>query len=117
MSLLDIHVELAETNLLLRRIADALDRYAPLVQPPDHSAHPLIGLADVSRLSTVAQSATLPYRASERVHFSDSTGSAGQQSESSSPTKSVTGAWDHDDALDPFEEFDSQWDNYAGVDR
>ena len=124
MSFLDLHVELAVTNDLLRRIADALDRLSPRTTPPDHSQHPLIGLADVSRFTAARarladeNRATLPLRASERVRFGNKGegGGAAADSSRSEATASVTGAWDHEDPLDNLEEFDSQWPNYAGTD-
>lgn len=126
MTLLDLHIELAVTNELLKRIADALDRLAPLTAQPDHSAHPLIGLADISRMSPARaaasdrERATMPVRASQRVHFSDNPDAAADQrgaGEQASPPISATGAWDHDDPLDALEEFDRPWENYSGVDR
>ena len=124
MSFLDLHVELAVTNDLLRRIADALDRLSPLTTPPDHSQHPLIGLADVSRFTSARacladeNRATLPLRASERVRFGNKGANDGETAGSSrsEASASVTGAWDHEDPLDNLEEFDREWPNYAGTD-
>ena len=124
MSFLDLHVELALTNELLKRIADALDRLSPLTTPPDYSQHPLIGLADVSRFTSARacladeNRATLPLRASERVRFGNRSEEASTPTGSSRPetSASVTGAWDHEDPLDNLEEFDREWPNYAGTD-
>jgi hypothetical protein len=127
MTLLDLHVELAVTNALLKRIADALDRAIPITDQPDHSAHPLIGLADISRLSPErlakqdAERATLPFRASARVFSKasrDEGGGVETPQSATNPAASISsiGQWDHDDPLDTLD--DLEWPpNYAGVDR
>jgi len=122
MSLLSLHIELARTNDLLKRIADALDRAVPATKPPDHSTHPLIGIADISRMTPVhareldENRDTVQYRASSRVFSSGSTPGPRADMEPK-PTASVTGAWDHEDPLDDLEDLDHGWPNYAGVDR
>ena len=123
MTLLEIHAELSVTNALLTRIADALDRAIPLaLSPPDHSAHPLVGVADVSRMTPERsrdlseKRATMSFRASEHVRFSDRADNetAKDRTDVRAPEVSVTGAWDHDDPLDSIEEFDRPWENYPG---
>ncbi len=125
MALLDIHVELALTNSLLARIADALDRAIPVAEIPDHSKHPLIGLGDISHFNPATERATMPtspYRSAFRhaaYPISEADSEQGAQVQPGPPTvrKSTTGAWDHEDPLDPLEDLDQPWQNYVGVDR
>jgi hypothetical protein len=113
-TLLEIHAELAETNTLLRRIADALDRAIPAPVGSQHDRHPLIGRADVSVMTNqhaaevAAKRATMPVGASGRF---------GQRTPPA-PEPSLTGQWDHDDPLDNLSERgDADGGNYPGVDR
>ena len=122
MTLLDLHVELTVTNELLKRIADALDRAVPVITPPDHTKHPLIGLADISRMTPdhaarlEAERATMnPVRASDRVRFSNKPDQQSGQPHTDSAQASATGQWDHEDPLDTLDELDNQWNNYPGV--
>jgi len=120
MSLIDLHIELAQTNTLLSRIADALDRAYPVASAV-RPAHPLIGPADISRMTpqhaaeVSARRDTMPYHdpgASRIFKPSDEAGSS--VPETAAP--SFTGARDHEDPLDDLEAMDSGWPNYAGVD-
>ncbi len=128
MALLDIHVELARTNDLLARIADALDRAVPAVEVADHSKHPLIGLADISHFtpSTDRDTMSAAHAATPPRSF-DSTERPGRpgvlrqpddplQQHQSPNGPSVTGAWDHEDPLDALEDLADEWPNYSGVD-
>jgi hypothetical protein len=112
MTLFDLHVELATTNQLLARIADALDRAFPIpatVRPE----HPLVGIADVS-IMTPAHARELAmmreeqqYAARFASHDGVSTDAGGASSEAArgaaagaAAGASVVGDWDSDDPLD-----------------
>lgn len=112
MTLLDLHVELAESNRLLSRIADALDRAFPIQIPVlDSVPHPLVGIADISHM-TPEHSAELAREREENaeaVYFARSQSGAGSDvgasPESSSPTQtraiqSVSSSWDYEDDLE-----------------
>ena len=107
MTLLELHAELTETNLQLKRIADALERAIPPTPALDRPKHPLIGRESVSIMTpdhaaAVAQKRdTMPVTASH-----DQTGQSSQ-----------SGQWDHDDPLDTYPELDHEWSNYTGIDR
>jgi hypothetical protein len=120
MTLLDIHVELAETNRILARVADALERLSPAIAQADHSAHPLVGISDVSHFTQHSDSErdTMAIRASDRVRFSNRPGgaAAGVGKETESIPISRTGQWDHEDPLDNFPELDREWPNHPGAD-
>jgi hypothetical protein len=117
-SLLDFHVELSLTNTLLARIAVALERLAPVPSIPDHSKHPLIGAADVSRL-TPEKIRELEQRREEQFEAAFSTGADGgagtqlgtdaREAKDASAARlgsaavtSVSGVWDYEDDLDDF---------------
>lgn len=118
MTLLDLHVELAQTNVLLARIADALDRAFPVPCLPGANFHPLVGIADVSRM-TPARAADLSKRREEEqvarsVHFASESAAGGASGHSAAQAEtSVTGLWDFDDILDP--DLESEHQNYPGV--
>jgi hypothetical protein len=123
-ALLEFHVELAQAVKVLSRIADALERLAPVPVIPDHTRHPLIGPSDVSYM-TPLKARELSERREEqfeaafsatRVGGSDSKHGAESESlaaqkgnDAAAPVSSVTGLWDHEDDLD-----DVGHSNYAG---
>jgi len=128
LTLLELHAELSETNRHLARIADALERAIPLTREEvlrsHRGQHPLVGREDVSTMTPThaaevdIKRATMPL-ASNRVDFhSAARGAQANERAYGTEEPSVTGAWDHDDPLDTFDEFgEERWDNYAGVDR
>jgi len=105
MTLLELHADLAETNLQLKRIADALERVIPL-SLLDRREHPLIGRSDVSTMTPDHAAAVAKKRDTMPVETHDQTGQTSQ-----------SGQWDHDDPLDTYPELDHEWSNYTGIDR
>lgn len=129
MTLLELHAELSETNRHLARIADALDRAVPPGETRPAPPHPLIGLADISRISperlaqAEADRVNLPVGGA--TDFSDTLDKAGSGDNGPVPVRpvtrvaaSLTGQWDHDDPLDTLEDLDFRdWPNHPGIGR
>src|SRR5215467_7690631 len=111
MSLVDLHVELSQTNQLLIRIAEALERLAPVESLPEHSSHPLIGLSDISRMTPEMRAALDGKRANMAMTASSRVLDPENQRQ---VPASVTGSRDHEDPLDTLDELDLPWENYAG---
>lgn len=109
MTLLELHAELSETNLQLKRIADCLERAVP-PSPVDalnnRPKHPLIGRESVSVMTPKHAAEVAQKRDTMPVTAHDQTGEPSQ-----------SGQWDHDDPLDTFPELDHEWSNYTGIDR
>jgi len=111
MTLLELHAELAETNLQLKRIADCLERaipLSPLERLQEHKdQHPLIGRSDVSVMT--------PDHAAQVAQKRDTMPVTASHDQTGQPSQS--GQWDHDDPLDTYPELDHEWSNYTGIDR